>query len=54
MFALPHVAYLLANKVANQREGDLPDKISGKNKTAIHGNYHVQTPTLVGAGNLLA
>jgi hypothetical protein len=32
----------------------LPDEIGGKNKTAIHGNYHVHTPALVGTGNLRA
>jgi len=52
MFALPDVAYLFANKVANQRHSNLPDEIGGKNKSAIHGNYHIHAPALVGTSNL--
>src|SRR5262249_13247779 len=47
MLALLHIADLLANKVTNQRRSNLANQIRSKNKTAVHGDHHIQAATFV-------
>src|SRR5215470_6378176 len=51
--AVLNVADILANKMANYRDANMPDQIRSENEAAIQRNYHIQAP-FVGPSDFFA